>query len=124
MDVQQAKLLYSSGYLANYIAVLPPSIDCLRIRTKEKTKFDTQTINKKLEESEKEIKEIEDECSFFSHKILNDDLEESHLKFKSVIFSVFPFIDENISQIKDEIRDKGLNMENTMKKPIENETTQ
>ena len=44
---------------ANFVGILPPSLDALRHRIKQNTKLNTEKINAELEKASDEIKEIE-----------------------------------------------------------------
>lgn len=108
IDLTGALKINSSSVDANFVGILPPSIDALRKRVKEHTKLNTGSINKVLEKAEEEVKEIEAH-SFFTFRIKNDELETGYKDFKNAIISLFPFLKytpEDIEKVK-EVASKG-----------------
>ena len=102
IDLAGALKINSTSVGANFIGILPPSLDELRMRIKAHTKLNTGNINKVLEKSKEEIKEIENH-SFFTFRIMNDQLERGYLDFKNAIISLFPFLKytpEDIEQVR------------------------
>lgn len=102
IDLAGALKINSTSFGANFIGILPPSFDELRMRIKAHTKLNTGSINKVLEKSKEEVKEIETH-SFFTFRIMNDQLERGYLDFKNAIISLFPFLKytpEDIEQVK------------------------
>ena len=81
------------------MAVLPSSVELLRDRLKKELRLNTEQINQILENSNKEIKEIE-KASYFSYRIINDDRESGYEDFRNSLIAIFPFLkqdyDENI----------------------------
>ena len=73
IDLEGAKEMNSMDIEANFIGILPPSLDALRQRIKEHTKLNTEKINQELEKASDEIKEIE-KYTFFMFRIINDEL--------------------------------------------------
>jgi guanylate kinase len=115
IDITGAKQIYQTGFISNYIAVLPASIEQLRTRVKDNKKLNTDSINKILEISNKEIKEIE-ELSFFTHRIINDELNTSYNDFENAILSMYPVLKANYEELsellkfrRDEIRSQIIN---------------
>ena len=87
---------------ANFIGILPPSLDALRQRIKENTKLNTEKINAELEKASDEIKEIE-KYTFFMFRIINDELEAGLKDIKNAMISLYPklkYTDEMIEDIK------------------------
>ena len=108
IDLTGALKINSSSIDANFVGILPPSIDSLRKRVKEHTKLNTGSINKVLEKAAEEVKEIEAH-SFFSFRIINDEIETGYKDFKNAMISLFPFLkysSEDIEKVK-EIASKG-----------------
>ena len=108
IDLTGALKINSSSIDANFVGILPPSIDALRKRVKEHTKLNTGNINKVLEKAAEEVKEIEAH-SFFSFRIINDEIETGYKDFKNAMNSLFPFLKyspEDIEKVK-EIASKG-----------------
>ena len=103
IDLNGAKKINNSGLIdANYIGVLPPCMDALRVRIKEHTKLNTASINNVLEFAEKEVKEIEN-LTFFVFRIMNDELNTGYNDMKNAIISLYPFLKykpEDIEAIK------------------------
>lgn len=102
IDLKGAKIINNSSVDANFIGVLPPSMDALRVRIKQNTKLNTASINNVLEFAEKEVKEIEN-LTFFGFRIMNDELETGYKDMKNAIISLYPFLKykpEDIEAIK------------------------
>ena len=102
IDLKGAKTINNSSVDANFIGVLPPSMDALRVRIKQNTKLNTASINNVLEFAEKEVKEIEN-LTFFGFRIMNDELETGYKDMKNAIISLYPFLKykpEDIEAIK------------------------
>jgi len=102
IDLNGAKKINNSSVDANFIGVLPPSMDALRLRIKQNTKLNTASINNVLEFAEKEVKEIEN-LTFFGFRIMNDELETGYKDMKNAIISLYPFLKykpEDIEAIK------------------------
>lgn len=70
----------------------------MRERIQIKRKDKTNTINKILENELKEILEIES-TSIFTHKIINDNIDESYDSFKKAVLSSFPHLNENYKSL-------------------------
>lgn len=102
IDLKGAKTINNSSVDANFIGVLPPSMDALRVRIKQNTKLNTASINNVLEFAETEVKEIEN-LTFFGFRIMNDELETGYKDMKNAIISLYPFLKykpEDIEAIK------------------------
>ena len=102
IDLNGAKKINNSSVDANFIGVLPPSMDALRLRIKQNTKLNTASINNVLDFAEKEVKEIEN-LTFFGFRIMNDELETGYKDMKNAIISLYPFLKykpEDIEAIK------------------------
>jgi guanylate kinase len=61
-------------------------------------KANTEKINQILDNSQKEIEEIE-KVSFFSFRITNDNFETSYEDFKNSVLSTYPFLKSNYEEI-------------------------
>ena len=113
IDLEGAKKMNSLDIEANFIGILPPSLDGLRHRIKEHTKLNTEKINAELEKASDEIKEIE-KYTFFMFRIINDQLETGLKDILNAMISLYPklkYTDEIIEEIK------NMNMkENNIKK--------
>lgn len=102
IDLEGAKKMNSLDIEANFIGILPPSLDGLRHRIKEHTKLNTEKINAELEKASDEIKEIE-KYTFFMFRIINDELDTGLKDIKNAMISLYPklkYTDEIITEIK------------------------
>ena len=102
IDLEGAKKMNNLDIEANFIGILPPSLDALRHRIKEHTKLNTEKINAELEKASDEIKEIE-KYTFFMFRIINDELEAGLKDIKNAMISLYPklkYTDEMIEEIK------------------------
>ena len=102
IDLEGAKKMNSLDIEANFIGILPPSLDDLRHRIKEHTKLNTEKINAELEKASDEIKEIE-KYTFFMFRIINDQLETGLKDILNAMISLYPklkYTDEIIEEIK------------------------
>lgn len=102
IDLEGAKKMNSLDIEANFIGILPPSLDALRQRIKQHTKLNTEKINQELEKASDEIKEIE-KYTFFMFRIINDELETGLKDIKNAMISLYPklkYTDEVIEEIK------------------------
>lgn len=91
IDLNGAKKINNSCVGGNFIGILPPSLDALRGRIKEYVKANTATINKMLDKAKDEIKEIEN-FSFFTYRIINDNIDTGYKDFENSIYSLFPYL--------------------------------
>ena len=117
IDLEGAKKMNNLDIEANFIGILPPSLDALRHRIKAHTKLNTEKINAELEKASDEIKEIE-KYTFFMFRIINDELEAGLKDIKNAMISLYPklkYTDEMIEDIK------NLNMDNTNENKVEEE---
>ena len=122
IDFEGAKKMKNMDIEANFIGILPPSLDALRQRIKEHTKLNTEKINAELEKASDEIKEIE-KYTFFMFRITNDVLETGLKDVKNAMISLYPklkYTDEMIEEIKN-IEAKNENKSDEEKKS-ENES--
>ena len=101
IDLEGAKKMNRMDCDANFVGILPPSLDALRQRIKEHTKLNTEKINAELEKAADEIKEIE-KYTFFVFRIINDVLEAGLKDIKNSMISLFPklkYSDEMIEEL-------------------------
>ena len=91
IDVGGPKKLLDCGISCNCIAILPPSIEELRNRLIGRNTDSLDSISKRIEIATTELREIE-KCDLFHSNLLNDDLEESYSKFKSIIIELYPYL--------------------------------
>lgn len=104
LDIVSAKKIYRSGLIANYIGILPPSIDDLRERLDKMGLEKTANINLALKEAKKVIDEIS-QARFLNFRITNDDLDTAKTDFANAFISIFPSLDEDFSQCLDEMKE-------------------
>jgi guanylate kinase len=107
IDLEGAKKLNRLDFDANFVGILPPSLDALRQRIKEHTKLNTEKINAELEKASDEIKEIE-KYTFFVFRIINDALETGLKDVKNAMTSLFPKLKYSDQMIED-IKNMDLN---------------
>ena len=110
IDLEGAKKMNNLDIEANFIGILPPSLDALRHRIKGHTKLNTEKINAELEKASDEIKEIE-KYTFFMFRIINDELEAGLKDIKNAMISLYPklkYTDEMIEDIKKMNVDGGI----------------
>ena len=114
IDLEGAKKMNSLDIEANFIGILPPSLDGLRHRIKEHTKLNTEKINMELEKASDEIKEIE-KYTFFMFRIINDELDTGLKDIMNAMISLYPklkYTDEIIEEIKNmNMRDNNIKKE-------------
>ena len=89
MDVNGANQVYKLNYPANYIGVLPPSIDILEKRLTGRGTETKEVIQKRINIGTKEVEEI-NSSDIFNKKIVNEDLQVSYKEFKDTIGSMYP----------------------------------
>ena len=88
-DIYTARALYKNQFDAQYIGVLPPSIESLRERLKTMKIFKTEEINSLIDMAVKEV-EMQKETRFFQATITNDEYEESEEEFLQAIEAIYP----------------------------------
>ena len=122
IDLEGAKKMNSLDIEANFIGILPPSLDALRHRIKEHTKLNTEKINAELEKASDEIKEVE-KYTFFMFRIINDELEAGLKDIKNAMISLYPklkYTDEMIEDIKNlKMEDRNESKDEEVKKDAE-----
>ena len=123
IDLDGAKKMKNFDIEANFVGILPPSLDALRQRIKEHTKLNTEKINAELEKASDEIKEIE-KYTFFVFRIVNDVLETGLKDIKNAMISLYPklkYSDEMIEEIKNiDYKDESQNKSEDKKEEDEN----
>jgi len=123
IDLEGAKKMKNCDIEANFVGILPPSLDALRHRIKEHTKLNTEKINAELEKASDEIKEIE-KYTFFVFRIVNDVLETGLKDIKNAMISLYPklkYSDEMIEEIKNiDYKDESQNKSEDKKEEDEN----
>jgi len=89
LDVNGANQIFNMNYPANYLGLLPPSIEILKQRLIGRGTDSQEVIDKRVNIGVNECQEIE-KSNIFNNKIVNDDLEKAYCDFKSNIFSLYP----------------------------------
>jgi guanylate kinase len=113
MDIRGASAIYKSETPANFIGVLPSSLEVLRERLKENSqvnKLNTDAITKLLQICKAEMEEI-NHSTFFSHRLINDILENSYEEFKNHVLSIYPELKTNYDEIHCFATEKRENIE-------------
>jgi guanylate kinase len=81
IDVQGARTLVKKYPDALTFFILPPSIDELRARLEGRDKGKTHNLELRIKNAEREIKE----ATFFSHKVINQELEKAYAELKIIV---------------------------------------
>ena len=89
MDVNGANQTYKLNYPANFIGVLPPSVDILEKRLTSRDLDSKEVIQKRINIGKNEVEQIKS-SEIFTKKIVNDDLSVSYKEFKDTISSMYP----------------------------------
>ena len=89
LDVNGANQIYNMNYPANYIGLLPPSIEILKQRLTGRGSDSQDVIDKRVNIGVKECQEIE-KSNIFNYKIVNNDLDKAYTDFTSNIFTLYP----------------------------------
>ena len=76
---------------ANFIAILPPSLEALEKRLKQRGTETGKIIKERLETAKNEIKEIK-ESRIINYKIYNDNLEQAFLDLEGKLKSLYPML--------------------------------
>ena len=83
VDSQGAKNIKKNYKMSVLIYVLPPSLEVLRERLKERGTDDERVIKIRMEKASHEIKQ----CVLYDYIIINDDLEKAIEKAQAIILS-------------------------------------
>jgi guanylate kinase len=89
MDVNGANQTFKLNYPANYIGILPPSIDILEKRLIGRDLDSKEVIEKRILIGKKEVEQIYS-SDIFNKKIVNDDILNSYMEFKNTLSSMYP----------------------------------
>ena len=81
VDVQGAESLKAVYPQAVSLFILPPSIDLLRQRVRKRDGDQSKDLELRMDNAVREI----EQASEFDYQLVNDDFEESYLKFKKII---------------------------------------
>ncbi len=89
LDINGANQIYYQNYPANYIGVLPPTIEALRQRLDGRGTESPDIIDKRVNIGVEECLEIE-KSNIFNYKIVNNDINKAYLEFQTSIFTLYP----------------------------------
>jgi len=89
LDINGANQVSNLKYPANYIGLLPPSIEILKERLIGRGTDAQEVIDKRVKIGVNECEEIQ-KSNIFNFKIINNDLEKAYNEFKSNIFNLYP----------------------------------
>ncbi|HPI41102.1 MAG TPA: guanylate kinase [Pseudobdellovibrionaceae bacterium] len=84
VDVQGAKTFKSKFPDAVSVFILPPSIEALRQRILKRNNGKVDDLEVRMKSAEYEMTQTE----FFDFQLINDNFEESYLKFKNLIVEI------------------------------------
>ncbi len=93
LDINGANNIVKSQLGANFIGILPPCMDVLKKRLKDRNTESEEVINKRLEDGERECGEI-NASTFFNYKIINDDLNSAYDSFRDACINLYPHINK------------------------------
>ena len=113
-----AKKIKKNNVDANYIGILPPSMDDLRKRINEVNELQVEKVNQMLVLAEQEVKLI-NMHTFITFRIMNDLLDVGFNDLKNAIKSLYP----HLKYSKEELEDiKSFDYSSAVSKLKENET--
>jgi guanylate kinase len=92
LDINGANQVNKLNYPANYIGILPPSLEILKERLIGRGTDSKEVIEKRVNIGVSECEEIQ-KSNYFSCKIVNDDVVKAYNEFKSNIFDLYTDID-------------------------------
>ena len=81
IEIKGAKQVLEKCPDALSIYIVPPSIEELERRLRERSTEDEQTILKRVSKAKKELKEI----GFYEHIVCNDDLDKAVQEVRQII---------------------------------------
>ena len=94
IGVSATEKIYEFNVPANFIAILPPSLEVLENRLKGRKTESEKIIKERLETAKNEIKAI-NESRIFNFKIYNDNLEETILDLEEKLKKLYPILNMN-----------------------------
>jgi len=89
IDLQGAEKIFTSGFQANFIFILPPSVEALRDRLQGRGTENAEKIEKRLNIAIQEMEEAPKK-NFFTAKIVNDDLDNAYGDLTDLIKTLYP----------------------------------
>ena len=94
IGVSATEKIHEFNVPANFIAILPPSLEVLENRLKGRKTESEKIIKERLEIAKHEIKAI-NESRIFNFKICNDNLEETILDLEEKLKNLYPILNIN-----------------------------
>ena len=89
IDINGAYSVHNLNIPANYIAFIPPNIEALEKRLKERGTESEEVIQGRLNTAKEEITRI-NEADFFNYKILNDDIDRAFAELVDKVKVLYP----------------------------------
>ena len=94
IGVSATEKIHEFNVPANFIAILPPSLEVLEKRLRARKTESEKIIKERLETAKKEIKAI-NESRLFNFKIYNDNLEETIIDLEGKLKNLYPILNIN-----------------------------
>jgi len=94
IGVSATEKIHEINIPANFIAILPPSLEVLEKRLRARKTESEKIIKERLETAKKEIKAI-NESRLFNFKIYNDNLEETIIDLEGKLKNLYPILNIN-----------------------------
>ena len=98
IGVSATEKLLEYNVTANFIAILPPSLEALENRLKGRKTESEKIIKERLKTAKIEIKAI-NKSRIFNFKIYNDNLEETILELEEKLKNLYPILELELKQI-------------------------
>ena len=98
IGVSATEKLLEYNVTANFIAILPPSLEALENRLKGRKTESEKIIKERLKTAKNEIKAI-NESRIFNFKIYNDNLEETILDLEEKLKNLYAILELEFNQI-------------------------
>jgi len=89
LDINGANQIYKIKYPANYIAILPPDMEEIKLRLKRRGTESEELIEKRVNSGMNEFEEIKN-SDIFNSKIINNNLDEAYSELKTKINGLYP----------------------------------
>lgn len=90
--IEGVEMISEKGVQANYVFIMPPSLEELRTRLQRRGSETNLQINKRIEIAEKEVQKTET-VDFITLKLVNDDFEQFYATLKSYLAKMYPHFD-------------------------------
>ena len=89
MDVQGAITFKKSFPESNFLAILPPSTDELRVRLIKRGTESVDSLNIRVDQAENDLQTIVSKKKTFSYKIVNGDLDLATKTFITLVSAFY-----------------------------------